>query len=151
MNLSVGDVIFVLDKKTKAVVPCQLVERISSVTLTGEEIRNIVSTPSGKNFNLEEYESPWFDSYDSAEKYLLNAAIELVSSTMKRAEEVAVKAFGHSSKNLDPPISESSLDSEDVDLRSKEKSLNIEETDQVFVDIGGQQVKVTLPKELINE
>ena len=149
MNLSVGDVVFVLDKKTQSVVPCQLVERISSVTLEGEKIKNIASTPSGKTFVLEEYDSTWFESYRQAHEYLSEAAMKLVEATMNRARVQAEKSFKYSFKTLEvtptKPIQEALEEIEEVQQVSGEK-------EQVFVDMGGQKVKVTLPKEyVINE
>ena len=154
MKLSVSDVIFVLDKKTQAVVPCQLVEIVSSVTLEGEDIKHIASTPGGKKFNLDEYESLWFSTYEEAKEYLTNAALELVSSTMKRAEQVAIKTFNYKpSSSEESKFQTPSEDVKDGDIPHQETlpEETFTDNEQVFVDIGGQQVKVTLPKELINE
>lgn len=151
MKLSVGDVIFVIDKKTQAVVPCQLVEIISSVTLEGEQVRHIASTPGSKKFTLEEYDSLWFESYEKAKSYLTNAALELVDSTMKRAEEAAIRTFGYTPNNSLYDAGEIPAAEKDESSYSSSMEGNISDTEQVFVDIGGQQVKVTLPKELINE
>lgn len=146
MKLSVGDVVFVMDKKTQAVVPCQLVERISSTTLTGEEIKNIAATPSGKTFTLESYEAPWFSSYDEAYDHLKDAALSLVDATMKKAAKAAQKSFNVRSEQI-------TFD----EVRQQSASLSTDKmpdpisSEQVYVDIGGQQVKVTLPKELSNE
>jgi hypothetical protein len=154
MKLSVGNVVYVLDKKTQAVVPCQLVERISSVTLNGEVIKNIASTPSGKKFVLEEYVSPWFENYDLAHEYLRNAALDLVKNTMNKAKEVAIKTFGHDSFNSKLEVKDNSQHADFNDSSSDENptTLALENHDEVLVDIGGQQVKVTLPKEYtVNE
>ena len=140
MNLSVGDIVFVMDKKTQAVVPCQLVERISSITLSGENIRNIVSTPRGKQFVLEEYDSPWFQGFEEAHDYLKNAALSLGDATMKKAKEAAEKSFG-----ISPVASVGEVASTEI-LKNTEKL-----EDQDFVDIAGQKVKVTLPKEISGE
>jgi len=148
MKLSVGDVIFVIDKKTQAVVPCQLIEIISSVTLEGEQVKHIASTPGSKKFTLEEYDSLWFESYEKAKSYLTNAALKLVDSTMKRAEEAAIKTFGYAPLR---PAEEVSTEEQAESSYSSSQETNISDTEQVFVDIGGQQVKVTLPKELANE
>lgn len=152
MKLSVGDVVFVLDKKSQAVVPCQLVERISSVTLNGEDIKNIVSTPTGKKFTLEEYDSVWFESYDQAYDYLKKAAISLVDATMTRARDVCEKSFGYTiSTDSDLQIKEAHDNHEEAsEFKEVENTSPTElssETEEVFVDLGGQKVRVTLPKE----
>ena len=152
MKLSVGDVVFVLDKKSQAVVPCQLVERISSVTLDGEDIKNIVSTPTGKKFTLEEYDSVWFESYDQAYDYLKKAAISLVDATMARARDVCEKSFGYTIPRGREVQAKESHDNRIEESESKEPE-NVpgtalsSETEEVFVDLGGQKVRVTLPKE----
>ena len=150
MNLVVGDIVFVLDKKTHAVVPCQLIERICSTTLAGEEVKNIASTPGGKKFTLEEYDAPWFESYDSANEYLRDAALKLVESTMNKAAMVAESSFGYS---ILPKTDSSTKEdnSEPETLQDSTEKLNLE-TENVFVDIEGQRVKVSVPKEyLVNE
>lgn len=156
MNLSVGDIIFVLDKKSSAVVPCQLIERISSVTLEGEDVKNIVSSPGGKKFKLEEYDAPWFENYESAYDYLKQSALRLVENTMERAKISAVKNFGyvydekkHESSGTN--VSIETVNPADMHINEEQTTSISEDTEQVFVDIGGQQVKVTLPKELVNE
>lgn len=148
MNLNVGDVVFVIDKKTQSVVPCQLVERISTITLEGEEIKHIACTPGGKRFDLTEYSSAWFETYEKTEEYLTSAALDLVSITMKRAEEAASKSFGYERTNgINPPLPDNSPDLETEIGAEKSAS----ESDQVFVEMGGQKVRVTLPKELVND
>ena len=148
MNLVVGDVVFVLDKKTQAVVPCQLVERISSVTLQGEATKHIAQTPGGKKFTLEEYESVWFENYEKSYEYLKEAALRLVDSTMQKAVRSAESSFGYKLKELVPThLSENSFDATDEEATQVEGEEIPSDSDQVFVDIGGQKVKVTLPKE----
>ena len=157
MKLSVGDIVFVLDKKSKAVVPCQLVERISSVTLAGENVKNIAVSPGGKKFKLEEYDAPWFENYETAYDYLRETALKLVDDTMKRALGSAEKNFGYTHQ-AKPSVDLSALPEEkpaesNISQDDHDKSIDdsLLQSEQVFVDIGGQQVKVTLPKEFVNE
>ncbi len=148
MKLSVGDVVFVLDKKTHAVVPCQLVEIISSVTLDGETTNHVVVTPTGKKkFKLEDHASPWFSSFDEARSYLLAAATQLIDDTMARALESAKINFNYkkdlkSEEDQDNQLSE---DSQEILPISTEEA-----RDHLYVDMAGQRVKVTLPDELAN-
>ena len=149
MNLSVGDVVFVLDKKTQAVVPCQLVERISSVTLEGEEVKNIAVTPGKKRFVLEEYSSPWFENYTLAHEYLNAAALELVANTMKRAEESAFKAFNYTRPDPKEEPAQDEMSSTKIAVGDESiTSISVPTEEQVYIDMGGQKVRVTLPKEL---
>jgi hypothetical protein len=154
MKLSVGKVVYVLDKKTHSVVPCQVVEIISSVTLEGEAVKNIVTSPTGKKIVLEDYNATWFENYEKAYEYLKEAALELVSHTMRRAGEVAFASFGVKPVDLetnDEKSPDQSLGLEAHTLVIDPETKNDLEPEQVFVDIGGQQVKVTLPRELSHE
>jgi len=151
MNLNVGDIVFVIDKKTQSVVPCQLVERVSTVTLEGEATKHIASTPSGKRFNLSEYSSAWFETYEKTEEYLTSAALDLVKMTMKKAEESASKSFGYiRANNLSSPTPEDTKELHSFET-PLESDVALSENEQVYVDMGGQKVRVTLPKEFINE
>ena len=155
MKLSVGKVVYVLDKKTHSVVPCQVVEVISSVTLDGEAVKNIVTSPSGKKIVLEDYNATWFESYEKAYDYLREAALELVSHTMRKASEVAFSSFGvrvdNHHQETDEKPQKSELDFQKLPENSEQNKGPDLDPEQVFVDIGGQQVKVTLPKELTYE
>ena len=46
--LEVGDIIYMLDRKTQALVPCMVVEKVSSVTMQGENIHHVISPPLPK-------------------------------------------------------------------------------------------------------
>ena len=144
MKISVGDIVFVLDKQTRAVVPCQLVEIISSITQEGESIKHVVVTPSGKKkFVIENHGAPWFETHDKAHEYLKSAALKLVDDTMKKARKVASESFGIDIKDSQASISEQPVDAPEVQL-------NLDTSESIFVDMAGQKVRVSLPKELGN-
>ena len=153
MKMSVGRVIFVLSKESHSVVPCRIVEIVSSVTLEGETKTHIIEAPGGKKrIRLEDHDAPWFDTFDAARSYLLNAANALVDQTMNRALKVAQKSFDFTVESQVTSHSEG-LDSDLNDLEDtpKDTQMSFEETeDSLYVDMAGQKVKVTLPKELIN-
>lgn len=149
-NLNVSDIIYVLDRKTHTVVPCQIVEIVSSVTLEGETITHIVSTPSAnKKFVLEEQKNPWFESFETARDYLEEAALRLVQETMKKSHEMAVTYYGITD-NLENPEAKSCEEQVAVETTVLEEA-EIADSSDVYVDMMGQTVKVTLPKVLIDD
>ena len=144
MKITVGDIVFVLDKKTRAVVPCQLVEIISSITQEGESVRHVVVTPTGKKrFEIESHTAPWFETHEKAHEYLKTAALKLVDDTMKKAKKVAFESFGVDVEGSISPVPEEVVGAPNAQLP-------LDGTDSIFVDMAGQKVKVSLPKELSN-
>lgn len=151
MKMLVGSVIFVLDKETHSVVPCRIVEIVSSVTLEGETTTHVIESPSGKKkIRLEDHDSPWFDSFDSARKYLLSAANKLVDQTMEKALKVAQKSFDFKLESEEDSL-EASLPKESIVQNKSDETFELpNQEDSLYVDMAGQKVKVTLPKELSN-
>ena len=157
-QLSVGDVVFILDKNTHAVVPCQLVEIISSITIDGEKTRHVVMTPAGKKkFKLEDQSTPWFSSHRETRDYLLEAATQLIDKTLGNAARVASKSFGVVVEESDDFMSSEnqehvSKSTEDIPDRNNFPDQDfLDNNESLYVEMGGQKVKVTLPKALSNE
>lgn len=144
----VGNVIFVLNRETHSVVPCRIVEIVSSVTLEGQTTTHVVETPGGKKrIRLEDHDTPWFETFESAREYLLSAANDLVTQTMNRALKAAQKSFGFELTSLEHQkgVPETIERPEAV----QEPSADIENS-ELYVDMAGQKVRVTLPKELMD-
>ena len=134
--LKVGDVIYLLDKKTQAMVPCLVVEKINSVSLQGESTHHMVSTPAGKTIKLEDYKSPWFETIDDAKSFLLDAAKKLIQKSADAALKVAKESFDVSDELQDDLGQVTDISFDQVQNTS----------DQVVVDLGnGQTAKVTMP------
>ena len=144
----VGNVIFVLNRESHSVVPCRIVEIVSSVTLEGQTTTHVVEAPGGKKrIRLEDHDTPWFETFESAREYLLSAANDLVTQTMNRALKVAQKSFGFELTSLEhqKDVPETIERPETV----QEPSADIESS-ELYVDMAGQKVRVTLPKELMD-
>lgn len=136
--LSVGEVIYLLDKKTQALVPCMVVEKVNSVSLQGETTHHVVKTPSGKTLKIEDYKSPWFNTIEDAKSFLMSAAKKLVEKSAESALKVAQEVFNLPSQDssLEPPQDESILLQDAPVL-----------TEEIVVDLGnGQKAKVTMPE-----
>jgi len=140
MMLSVKDVVYLLDKKTQTLVPCLVVEIISSVSINGEKIYHIVESPAKKKLKLEDYTSAWFSSIDEAQKFLMNTATSIIQKTIDKATVAAANSFGVKQ-------SEESQLNEGILFKNVQ---NAEE--RVKIDLGdGQIANVSLPSEIIYE
>ena len=144
MTINVGDLIYVLDIKTHTVVPCKIVEKVSSIKIGGEEVHHIAETPSGKNFKLENYKNPWFTTIEDSRDFLKSAAEKLIAGTIQRAQKIAESSFGETMKNEVLPGSSMSLEPlDEIEIQRLNKNIQ--------VDLGsGQIANVSLPSELLN-
>ena len=139
MSLNVTDLIFVLDSKTHTVIPCKVIEKVTSESLEGEIVYHMVETPAGKNFRIEKCKHPWFSTIDDARDFLKTAAENLISETIQQAQAAAEDHFGESTKN------ENTL--EDLNDMDAIQSVN----ENVKIDLGdGQIANVRLPDGLLD-
>ena len=155
MTIRVGDLIYVLDVKVHTVVPCRVVEKVSSIRIEGEEIHHIAETPTGKIFKLENCKNPWFTTIEDSRDFLKTAAEKLITGTIQRAQKIAESSFGEMTENADE-LDISSSQSSSNGSRSPEhvnemfdeaQSLN----KNIQIDLGrGQVANVSLPNELLN-
>ena len=104
MTMNVGDLLYVLDIKTHTVVPCKIIEKVSSIRIEGEEIHHIVESPTGKNFKLESYKNPWFVTIEDSRDFLKKAAEKLITDTIQKAQKVAESSFGETKKNTNSDV-----------------------------------------------
>ena len=155
MTINVGELIYVLDVKTHTVVPCKIVEKVSSIKIDGEEVHHMAETPAGKNFKLESCKNPWFVTIEDSCDFLKSAAEKLISDTIQKTQKVAERSFGENIKSVDEldilstqVSSNGKLSSSgENDLVNEMQSLN----KSIQVDLGsGQVANVSLPDELLN-
>ena len=92
-DADVGSIIYVLDSKTHALVPMQVVEEITKRTITGTEQQHIVRNSSGKCYTVEEMTSPVFNDLDTARAFLFETAEKLISVTVAKAQAEAEAKF----------------------------------------------------------
>ena len=143
MGLKVKDIVYLLDKKSHALVPCLIVEIISSVSIDGEKVYHVVQTPGKKKLKLEDYANPWFPSIEEAQQFLLETATAMIQSTIDAALSAASEHFGYrQDKTAADSLEEPAIFFKDVQ--------NLDE--RVKIDLGnGQTATVSLPSEIINE
>lgn len=141
--LKVGAIVYLLDKKTQALVPCMVIEKVNSISLEGESTHHVVTSPAGKTLKIENYKSPWFETIDAAKTFLLDTAKKLIQDSANAALKVAKETFP--SNESDKEITEITSNIDD-----NESSLLLEDvrslSNNVIVDLGnGQTAKVTIP------
>ncbi len=146
-ELNVGSIVFVLDGKTNRVVPCQLVEIISSVTIDGNSTSHVVTTPgNNKRIVLEKSSNPWFASAEEARNHLRESANLLIQKTIEQAVSLANEFYGPEVVKSSTSPQMDIFEANDVPVQP-DKSLG----QSVYVDMAGQKVKVNLPPELSHE
>ena len=142
--LDVGKVIYLLDKKTQNVVPCRVVEKVSSISLSGENVHHIVETPAGKKLKIEDYKSPWFSTLEDTRDFLMNSAASLVETSIQRAERAREKSFPSAHDNSTSLVDEESVLPDEISVVPPEMS-----GEDLYVDLGnGQKAKVNFPKDV---
>ena len=151
--ISVGSVVYLLDKKTHTVVPCQIVEQVKSITLEGEEIYHTVKTPNRKSLRLEDYSNPWFSDIDEAREFLLTAATSLIDTTIQKAKDTEEEYFPQAIHPLSLSVSEKEARQDTVTKKTKRRNSKKEEAktevNDITVDLGtGQKARVKLPEGL---
>ena len=141
--IKVGNIVYLLDKKTHAIVPCMIVEQVNSISLEGETTHHIMKTPAGRKAKLEDFKSPWFQDIPSARDFLMEAAKNLVDETVEKANQIAAEAFGDNLSALE----ESNVNENDfVFYKSEEDSPVETSSNEVFVDLpNGQKARVSMP------
>jgi len=144
MELNVKDVVFLLDKKTQNLVPCRVVEIISSVSLDGEKTYHVVEAPNEKKIKLEVYKGPWFPSIEDAQSFLMDTASSIIQKTVDKALKAANEHYGLQNNAI----------SNESDFHEDESMFNDVQisSERVKIDLGNGQVgNISLPDVLDNE
>lgn len=146
MSLKVSDIIFLMDRKSRDIVPCRIIERVATTTLEGESIHHIIQSASGENLKLEDYSSPWFSNLEMAREFLLESAKNLIDVSIDRASKARDEVFG--TEEPDPQPSQTS----DIADFLNNSAVPVQEApDSVKIDLGnGQTASVTLPKGILD-
>ena len=139
--LSVGEVLYLLDKKTQAIIPCMIVEKVSSISLEGENTHHMIVSPSGKKIRLENYKSPWFTTIKDARSFLLEASTKLIDRVIDDALSTAKSSF-----EMPANLEETQSDLSNDEITSSVQNFS----EDVIIDLGdGKKAKVTLPSEVV--
>lgn len=141
MHVEVGQIVYVLDSKRHALVPCQVNEMVVSKTLKGENIHHVLFFPNSKQMVLENLKTPWFTDLNGAKAHLLQEAESMIDSVVENARTVAADSFDVMHDSIDSP--------HPVPTAPPPAQL---ESSEMTVDLGDGVIgKVTLPKEFLSE
>lgn len=128
--LKVGNIVYLLDKKTHAVVPCKIVEKIQSIKEAGETVSHVVQSPNGKTLTLEDYKSPWFESLDGARDFLIDAATSLIDTTLETTKAKEASTFAPTAQESE------AVSPEGLPIENSVTYIELE---------NGQKAKISLP------
>ena len=97
----VGKIVYLFDRKNHKIVPCRVVEKINTISLSGESTHHMVQTPSKKTIKLEEYKGPQFSEISEAKSFLLEAAENLIDKTIEETLRIKSEVFPDAEQNFD--------------------------------------------------
>jgi hypothetical protein len=103
-DLNVGDFVYVLDNATHSLKPHQIVEKVHTVTLTGDRVHHVLMSTNSKKSKLEECQSPWFRNLHDARAFLLEAAEKLIDVAIEHADLERTAAFGIIEEKSNPSV-----------------------------------------------
>ena len=96
MKYEVGQVLYVIMRKEKSVVPVRVVEQVSRKTLDGETVSYIVELPVKpiETISLEKLGTGIYASSEAAMQIMLKNADETIRKIIQKAEAIATSSFG---------------------------------------------------------
>lgn len=141
MEYNVGSIVYLIDAKSRAIIPAQVNEQLTSKTASGEKVSHNIELPNGKLVKLESLNSTFFCSLDEVRVYLLGKATEIIDKGIARADEVATEHFVDQA--LDPNVLEQALIEPQV-IRTDDGAVKITLEDGVVAN-------VRVPPEFLSE
>lgn len=99
MEYNVGSIVYIIDSKSKGIIPAQVNEQLTSKTVSGESISHNIGLPNGKEIQLESLNTTFFCSLDEVRAYLLEKATEIIDKGIMHAEEVVRTQFKPHTQN----------------------------------------------------
>ena len=105
----VGQVLYIILKKKKAVFPVQVVEQVVRKTLSGEDVTFKVAFPnSEEHVDLRAVAEKEFTSAHELQEFLLSNLSEKISAMVGEAEALASSSFVSHTFDKDPTLPVSS-------------------------------------------
>ena len=121
MQYNVGQILYVLMRKEKTVIPVRIVEQVLKTTLDGETTSYTVELPTNGNEKvpLEKLGSGVYTSSNEVMTAMFSNAETLIRKIVKKSEDIALASFGVASKAPESitkvnNISESATNSIDI-------------------------------------
>ena len=143
MEYEVGSIVYLIDSKSRAIIPAQVNEQLTSKTVSGENVTHNIALPNGKVVKLESINSTFFCSLDEVRAYLLEKAMELIDQGITHATKVVATHFVEQGKQ------ESGLDQA---MAVAEYAHQVASENEVSVTLeDGTVAKVKVPPEFLSE
>ena len=144
--IEVGQIVYILDSKSRAIVPAYVFEQVTSRTVEGEKTHHVLQLPDSKKVILEKLGSPWFVDTSSAKKFLLEEAEEMIGKIVLKAEKIARERFPNSTHQLAQVSELTTADDHQAPPPP------FADDSKVKMDLGdGTIANVTIPKEFLDE
>jgi len=130
MNYSVGQIVYLISKKTTQVFPAQVVEQIKRKTLEGESVDYTIMLPDSNRstISISEIDSQVFMSVESLRSFMIENAEKSIKTMIDKAVDISRDIFEDTIKDSDS-LSESLVSSipSEVDIGNGIKAkVNIE-------------------------
>jgi len=161
----VGQVIFLVSKKTQSVIAAQICEQIVKKTLSGEEttfrvmLSGVDTNDNTKTYDLSQIDADIYDSPEAASESLYNAARTaidgLINSAVKDAEtkfEYVSKAKIFPSTEAKKPddVNQSKTKTDQKTTKNSKKNSSEKSDDYIFMP-DGTKARLTTPLETLEK
>ena len=117
MKYDVGQILFLLLKKEKSVIPVQIVEQVIKKSIQGESISYSVMIPDGNKtvLPLDKLDATVFSSSDDIRNHMIDSAKRAISTIVEKSEEIRLQAFPKNS-DLDNKKDSDLSSNEDIEI-----------------------------------
>ena len=139
MKFEVGVIIYLIDSKSRSIIPVRVNEQVVTKKIDGETTTQNIELPNGKLVQLETLGAKYFSTIYDVRAHLLAQAEELINNSITEAEAVAKNKFDGSKDDF-------FTDSETEEGNGVPKQMKVTLP-------GGQvaNVNVNVPPEFLNE
>ena len=111
----VGQILYIILKKKKAVFPVQVVEQVVRKTLTGEDVTFKVTFPTANEpINLQMIAEKVFTSPEDLQTYLMSNLSEKITAMVNEAIDLASSSFAAPAQELDSLVTNNPKDTSET-------------------------------------
>jgi hypothetical protein len=136
MRYSVGQILFLLLRKDKKVIPVRIIEEVVRKTLDEEKISYVVIFPDKKSTTapLENIDAEVFKSPTEVKDRMVSSAVSMIDDIISKSVEIASQNFDFANSYDEPYLVDSGGESQD----SEQPMTNPQDLDLegVEVDLG---------------
>lgn len=117
MKYSVGQVLFLLLKVEKSVIPVKIVEQVVRKSLEGETVSYSAVLPDGKEtvISLDKLSKDIFISSDEAKNHMIDSATRAISKIIEKSEDMRDQFFPKADL-VNSNINEESSSGEEIEI-----------------------------------